>query len=558
MADMQTRLDHYDIDMMKPKIESVLNGLGFSKDDFERDTGEFSGGWQMRIAMAKLLLQMPDVLLLDEPTNHLDMDSQRWIENYLKNYRGALVLISHDKGLLDLLCKRTLAFAHGRAEEYSGNYSYYLRESAARKQQRKKAKETQDKEVKQIKDFINRFRYNSKKATLVQSRIKMLNKIEIIEIDKDDSVVKFQFPQPPSSGHSVIKLEDIKKQYDDLTVFENFNLDIEKGDCIAVVGVNGAGKSTFVRLLAGVDEPTSGSIKLGHKVLPSYFSQTLAEELPLDKTIIKTVEESASKDSASSVRNVLGCFLFRGNDVFKQNKVLSGGERSRVALVRILMQPANFLIMDEPTNHLDIPSQEILQHALKKYTGTMVIVSHNRDFLDPIVNKVIEFIPNKPPTVYLGNISEYLAKKELDKNYNAKEKGAKKLNVQDGADSAKISHSLQASNVGNSTIVRNSAGMNSSPKNRKEQRKLKALLRQQYAKEVKPLKDKFEKLEKDIKALELRQQEFAKRMLEPDFASKAENITASTDCTNKINSAYKSWDKIHAELELVEANFKGM
>ena len=389
---------------LRPRTESILRGLGFKDRDFDRDCGEFSGGWQMRIALAKLLLREPEVLLLDEPTNHLDIQSQRWMEQYLRSYRGAIILISHDVALLDALVSRTIAFYHGRAEEYAGNFSYFLKESVLRKEILLRQKKAQDREIAKTKEFIDRFRYKATKASLVQSRIKQLEKVELIEVEEDDAVMNFHFPAPPAGAHSVVRLEKVSKHYGSVSVFENVDFEIVKGDRIAIVGVNGAGKSTFSRLISGGEAPSSGSVTMGRHTQVAFFSQTHADDLDPDKTILECVEAAATRESAPMVRNLLGCFLFRGDDVHKRVGVLSGGERSRVALVCMLLHPANFLILDEPTNHLDIQSQQVLQKALSEYPGSYCIVSHNRSFLDPIVTKVLEFVPGEKPRVYLGNV----------------------------------------------------------------------------------------------------------------------------------------------------------
>ena len=401
IGELELQLDSMDPARMKPRIESVLKGLGFQAKDFIRDCSEFSGGWQMRIAMAKLFLQEPEVLLLDEPTNHLDIGTQIWVEQYLINYPGAILLISHDRALLDTLCTRTIAFAHGRAEEYAGNFSYFERESVLRKEIQLKQYEAQQREISEIQRFIDRFRASANKATLVQSRIKMLAKIERIpQPERDDAVMNFKFPPPPNSGHMVAKLDAVQKSYGKLNVFSGFDFEINKGEKFAIVGPNGAGKSTFCRLITGQEEPDGGAHSFGHKVATSFFSQNHADELDPELTVLETVEAAASREAMPHARNLLGCFLFRGDDVFKKVGVLSGGERSRVALVCMLLRPANFLILDEPTNHLDMQSQDVLQRALIDYPGSVMIVSHNRNFLDALVTKTLEFRPGEQPVLY--------------------------------------------------------------------------------------------------------------------------------------------------------------
>lgn len=474
IGDLDIALEHLDPNTIKPRVESVLLGLGFKQSDFTRDCAEFSGGWQMRIAMAKLFLQEPAVLLLDEPTNHLDIDSQTWMEQYLFSYPGAIIIISHDLALLDALTKRTIAFAHGKAEEYAGNYSYYLTESKLRKEIKIKAYHAQRKEIEKTKQFIERFRAKASKATQAQSRIKQLEKVELIVLEQDDAVMNFTFPKPPPSGQSVAKLEDASKAYGDLNIFSGFDFEVERGERLAIVGPNGAGKSTFCRLITGQEDPDSGAYLPGQKTAISFFSQNHADELDPNKSVIETCEAVASTKNAPLVRNILGCFLFRGDDVFKKVGVLSGGERSRVALVCMLIQPANFLILDEPTNHLDVQSQAVLQSALAEYPGAYLIVSHNRSFLDPIVTKTLEFRPGESPQVYHGNVTYYLDKK-------AEEKGATKgTNKGDDRSTAKPTLSSLASSSAPAAVK--------GPKlSRKEQRKLEALERQQRSDELKPV-----------------------------------------------------------------------
>ncbi|MDB4055355.1 ATP-binding cassette domain-containing protein [Akkermansiaceae bacterium] len=474
IGDLDIALEHLDPNTIKPRVESVLLGLGFKQSDFTRDCAEFSGGWQMRIAMAKLFLQEPAVLLLDEPTNHLDIDSQTWMEQYLLNYPGAIIIISHDLALLDALTKRTIAFAHGKAEEYAGNYSYYLTESKLRKEIKIKAYHAQRKEIEKTKQFIERFRAKASKATQAQSRIKQLEKVELIVLEQDDAVMNFTFPKPPPSGQSVAKLEDASKAYGDLNIFSGFDFEVERGERLAIVGPNGAGKSTFCRLITGQEDPDSGAYLPGQKTAISFFSQNHADELDPNKSVIETCEAVASTKNAPLVRNILGCFLFRGDDVFKKVGVLSGGERSRVALVCMLIQPANFLILDEPTNHLDVQSQAVLQSALAEYPGAYLIVSHNRSFLDPIVTKTLEFRPGESPQVYHGNVTYYLDKK-------AEEKGATKgTNKGDDRSTAKPTLSSLASSSAPAAVK--------GPKlSRKEQRKLEALERQKRSDGLKPV-----------------------------------------------------------------------
>jgi ATP-binding cassette subfamily F protein 3 len=406
------RLEDLDAGKLPSRIESVLLGLGFSSSDMDRKTEEFSGGWQMRIALAKLLLSNPSLLLLDEPTNHLDVTSQQWLEDFLNRYEGSLLMISHDRGFLDEICNRTFELSLGSLHTYSGNYSVFEKQSAERKELQLKAYKSQQKEIQQAELFINRFRAKASKAKQAQSRIKALDKIERIQIEQEEDSVSFSFAPPPRSGQTVIKLLDLCKSYGELSVIRNANIRIERGDRIAVVGVNGAGKTTIAKVIAGVEPFQSGERECGHSTHLSYFAQHQADELNKDLTVLATMEEAAEGKNMTNIRSILGTFLFRGDDVFKKVEVLSGGERNRLALAKMLARSANFLILDEPTNHLDMRSQDALQRALGEYSGAYLIVSHNRAFVDPLVTKVLE-IRKDGLSLFPGNVSDYLRHLEV-------------------------------------------------------------------------------------------------------------------------------------------------
>lgn len=534
IGELELLLDATDPARMKPRIESVLKGLGFQQKDFTRDCSEFSGGWQMRIAMAKLFLQEPEVLLLDEPTNHLDIGTQIWVEQYLVNYPGAILLISHDRALLDTLCTRTIAFSHGRAEEYAGNFSYFERESVLRKEIRVKQYTAQQREIAESQRFIDRFRASANKATLVQSRIKLLAKVERIPApEQDDAVMNFKFPPPPNSGHMVAKLESVSKSYGALNIFSGFDFEINKGEKFAIVGPNGAGKSTFCRMITAQEEPDAGAHAFGHKVATSFFSQNHADELDPNQTVLETVEAAASRESMPHARNLLGCFLFRGDDVFKKVGVLSGGERSRVALVCMLLRPANFLILDEPTNHLDMQSQDVLQRALIDYPGSVMIVSHNRTFLDALVTKTLEFRPGESPTLYAGNITYYLEK-------SAEDEAAKKG----------IAPRL-------ATLGSAPSGSSSRPSipgvNRKEQRRIEAEQREIRSKVLKPLETEFVSVEAKIAELEAAQATLASQLSSESVMNhpgQLREVTNAVDKTAKLlEVSYTRWSALSEEIE---------
>lgn len=415
IGEWEQALEEFEPAKMKSRIERTLSGLGFSSEDMDRDTGEFSGGWQMRIALAKLLIETPSLLLLDEPTNHLDILSQHWLEGYLANYRGALMVISHDKAFLNAITNRTWELKFGKLSSYSGNYSFYEKESAARIDVQRKQSATQQKEIARQKEFINRFRSNIKKASMVKSREKALAKLDIVEVDRQEKKIFFRFQPPPPASHKVVKLEGLHKAYGDNVIFRDFDLEISHGDRIAIVGVNGAGKSTLARILAGTEPFQEGTRDLGINTVIGYFAQQQAEELDVSRNVLEEVQSSIPSGSELNPRAILGALLFRKDDQIKPIKVLSGGERNRVALAKMLMRPANCIILDEPTNHLDIRSKEVLQDAIKEFDGTVILVSHDRDFLDPVVTKVLEVRPDGS-RLLTCNVSEYIKRIEKEGN----------------------------------------------------------------------------------------------------------------------------------------------
>ena len=521
LGELQHKLEDLDAYRMKSKIERILMGLGFSTHDFERLTDEFSGGWQMRIALAKLLLKEPNVLLLDEPTNHLDIETLQWLEEYLRQYNGAILLVSHDRTFLDNLTTKTFALSRGKFESYAGNYSFYETEREVRKELLLSQLKNQQQHIKQTQEFIERFRYKATKARQVQSRIKQLEKIDIVEVESEEDEIHFHFPPPQQSGRVVMELSNLGKHYGALEVFNNLNYKVERGDRIAIVGVNGAGKSTLSRILAGVESYDLGKRIIGYNVVPSYFAQDQADELDLTKDVLQTVEESAGKETRTQLRTLLGSFLFHGDDVFKSVSVLSGGEKSRLALAKMLLQPANFLIMDEPTNHLDMKSKRVLQEALSKYEGTFVIVSHDRAFLDPIVNKVLEVKPGSLRT-FLGNLSDYIIKKKEEREQTAQ-------NTEES--NASLSNETQAT--------------------WQEQQKL----RKNIAREVRAAKKKVEEAEIIIHQMEARKKEIEGMLANPDFYKNGEEAKLISAEYKNVQSglvnAYARWSALNEELERI-------
>ncbi|MDL2262880.1 ABC-F family ATP-binding cassette domain-containing protein [Bacteroidales bacterium OttesenSCG-928-I21] len=394
-------------------VEKTLLGLGFSRADFDRQTSEFSGGWRMRIELAKLLMQRPDVLLLDEPTNHLDIESIQWLENFLANHANAVILVSHDRAFIDAVTNRTIEISLGQIYDYKVSYSKYVELRKERREQQIRAYENQQKQIQDTEDFIERFRYKATKAVQVQSRIKQLEKIDRIEIDlEDNSSLRLKFPPAPRAGDIVIDVENLTKKYGNHTVFENVNLSIKRGEKVAFVGKNGEGKSTLVKCIMDEIE-YSGKLKLGHNVKIGYFAQNQASLLDENKTVFETIDYVAVGDIRTKIRDILGAFMFGGEASDKKVKVLSGGERSRLAMIRLLLEPVNLLILDEPTNHLDMRSKDVLKEAILAFDGTAIIVSHDREFLDGLVTKVYEF-GNKKVKENLGGIYDFLRKKNME------------------------------------------------------------------------------------------------------------------------------------------------
>jgi ATP-binding cassette subfamily F protein 3 len=415
VADRYQRIEHEfrtrDGYAIEAQVGSVLMGLGFGKEDWHRQTEEFSGGWQMRIALAKLLLQEPNLLLLDEPTNHLDLEARNWLEEYLTNYPNAFVLISHDRYFLDVTVNKIAEIWNKRIQVYPGNYDKYLSSKTQRTEQLEAAYRNQRERIEQLEAFITRFRYQATKAKQVQSRIKELEKIEIIELPEEEKTIHFSFPQPKTSGRIVAEFAGVAKSYGNKEVFRDVSFMIERGDRIALVGVNGAGKSTLIKLLAGTEPLSAGEYKLGHNVQADYFAQDQYKELDPDARILEDLGELSPRSTQTELRSLLGCFLFSGEDVFKRIGVLSGGERNRYAMLRMLLHPANFVLLDEPTNHLDMRAKDVLLKALMDYTGTVVFVSHDRYFIDKLATRVFE-VGGGQVSVYPGNYEDYRWRKE--------------------------------------------------------------------------------------------------------------------------------------------------
>ncbi|MBK7447646.1 MAG: ABC-F family ATP-binding cassette domain-containing protein [Ignavibacteria bacterium] len=518
-GELQERFQMLDGFKIKSKIEKILIGLGFGEKDFDRETSEFSGGWQMRISLAKLLLNNPSILLLDEPTNHLDIESLIWVENYLKAYQGAIVMVSHDRSFLDNITERTVEISLGNVTEYSGNYSFYKREREVRKELLENQFNNQQSYLKQQEKFIERFRYKATKSRQVQSRIKLLDKIDLVELEDEEATVNFNFPPATHSGKISLEISELTKSYDGtFNVLENIDLIIPRGEKIAFVGVNGAGKSTLMRIIAGI-EKYEGEVKLGHLAEIKFYAQNQAEELDSAKTVLQTMEEAARGDIIKNLRSILGSFLFRGDDVFKKVGVLSGGEKSRLALAKMLIEPSNFLVFDEPTNHLDMKSKEVLMNALQKYEGTVVIVSHDREFIDGIVDKVIE-VKNKKIRTYFGNATDYL---------KAKDDELKKVN----SDLRKKTVTESKENIVKTV----------NPPEPKEQKKTK----KDINKIIMPIKNRINELERNALEFEAKIKEKETIMSKDEFYKGGYNVVEFTNDYNslkeKLKNVYSLWEQ---------------
>lgn len=410
---IETEFQRNDGYSLEAQVGAVLNGLGFSRDDAKRPVEEFSGGWQMRVGLAKLLLRKPNLLLLDEPTNHLDLEARNWLEEYLNNYPFAYVLVSHDRYFLDVTVDKILEIWNRRTFFYTGNYDRYLEQKAERRAQLEASQRNQQEHIHHLETFINRFRYQATKARQVQSRIKELEKIDKIEMPDEERAIHFSFPQPRPSGRMVAELRSVAKSYGEKSVFENVSFVLNRGDRVALVGVNGAGKSTLIKLLSGAEPVTKGELRLGHNVELDYFAQDQYKALDPDARLLDDLTSFAptAVSNQTQLRTLLGSFLFSDDDVFKRIGVLSGGERNRYALARMLLRPANFLLLDEPTNHLDLQAKDVLLEALRKYTGTIVFVSHDRYFIDKLATRIFE-IEHGELEDYPGNYEDYLWQKE--------------------------------------------------------------------------------------------------------------------------------------------------
>lgn len=505
-------------DNYEAELERTLLGLGFNKTDFERPTSEFSGGWRMRIELAKILLQRPDVLLLDEPTNHLDIESIQWLEQFLVQSAKALVLVSHDRAFINNVTNRTLEISCGRTVDYKVKYDEYLVLRAERREQQLRAYENQQKEIADIKDFIEKFRYKATKAVQVQSRIKQLEKIVPIEIDEvDTSALRLKFPPCLRSGDYPVICNEVQKNYGAHTVFSNVNLTIKRGEKVAFVGKNGEGKSTLVKCIMN-EIPFDGELKVGHNVQIGYFAQNQAQLLDESLSVFETIDNVAKGDIRLRINDILGAFMFGGEASDKKVKVLSGGERTRLAMIKLLLEPVNLLILDEPTNHLDLVSKEVLKEAIKAFDGTAIIVSHDREFLDGLVEKVYEFGEGKVRE-HLGGIYDFLQSKKID--------------------------SL--------TMLELSKNV-SSPEPEpveKTENKLNYAERKELQKQLNRIEKAIKETEKDIEKYEARVKELEEILLKPEHASDMGLINEYTNITAQLEKANEKWLELSEEKEQI-------
>lgn len=517
LNDANERMHVLDGGSVDAQIEQTLMGLGFERKDFSRLTDEFSGGWRMRIELAKILLQKPNLLLLDEPTNHLDIESIQWLETFLQDYYGAVMIVSHDKAFLDNLTTRTIEISVGKAHDYKANYSRYLELRKERRDSQASAAKNQQKFIDKTEQLIDKYRAKANKASFAQSLIKKLDKIEIIEVDDEDNqAIRFRFPPAPRSGKVVVEAKDATKSYGEKTIFSHVDFEVEREDRVAFVGRNGEGKSTMIRMIMG-EKATEGEVKIGFSVNVGYFAQDDADMLDPDKTVFDTIDELAIGDVRKQVRGLLGSFLFRGDDIDKKVKVLSGGERTRLALCRLLLAPHNLLILDEPTNHLDMRSKDVLKQALLKYDGTLIVVSHDRDFLQGLTSKVYEFRHGNVKQ-HIGDVYEFLRTRKLETLSELEQKDAKK----------KVAAVVAEDKTDN-----------------EEHR--------QKQKEIGQVKSRISKAESEIEKLESEIKKVDDQLMDPAQYDKVMNDKAVfsryEEAKKKLEAKMEEWERLNAELE---------
>ncbi|MBB1530853.1 MAG: ABC-F family ATP-binding cassette domain-containing protein [Prevotella sp.] len=518
-------------DNYEASMERTLTGLGFERTDFDRPTREFSGGWRMRIELAKILLQKPDVLLLDEPTNHLDIESIQWLEQFIQTSSSAVVLVSHDRAFINNITNRTLEITCGHIEDYKVKYNEYLELRKERREQQLRAYENQQKEIADIKAFVDRFRYQATKAIQVQQRLRQLEKIKPIEVDEvDNRTMHLKFPPCLRSGDYPVICDDVRKDYEPKTVFEHVNLTIKRGEKVAFVGKNGEGKSTLVKCIMG-EIPFSGNLKIGHNVQIGYFAQNQAQLLDESLTIYDTIDQVATGEMRLRINDLLGAFMFGGEVSEKRVKVLSGGERSRLAMIRLLLEPVNLLILDEPTNHLDMPSKDVLKEAIKAFDGTAIIVSHDRDFLDGLVSKVYEFGEGRVRE-HLGGIYDYLRAHHAESIHEALGEG------QTSGSASSVVAQQPTLTVPKQTVSDENTGSKLSYQEHKEQQK-----------KIRKAQRAVEEAEKKIAALEVRIKELDDLLMDPKNASNMELVNEYTATQAALDRENNQWMELSEALE---------
>ena len=512
---------------MESETEKILLGLGFNREDFDKQASIFSGGWRMRIELAKILLQKPGLVLLDEPTNHLDIESIQWLENFLKNYSGAIVLVSHDKIFLDTITNRTIEISLGKIYDYKASYSKYLELRQERAAQTLATYENQQKQIQEMERFVERFKAKASKASQAQSRVKALERMDRVEIEQEDNAaLRFRFPEPPRSGKVVIEAKHLTKHYGDKLVLKDLNFEVDRGDRIAFVGKNGEGKSTLSRILASL-EPYEGKFVLGHNTHLGFYAQNQAEALNSERTVFETIDDAAVGEMRTKVRSLLGGFLFSGNAVDKKVKVLSGGEKARLALAKLLLEPINLLIMDEPTNHLDMRSKDLLKEALMNYKGALIIVSHDRDFLQGLTSKVFEFT-NQGIKPYIGDVYDYISARKIETldDLNAKKLENVKPEVQAPVKKVAVQEPV----------------LNRDEKKQFDNKKRKV------EKNIQAQEDKIADLEKQMAALE-------KELSAPgDFTRQAEILNDYQKLEATLKKEMAAWETLQTELETIASN----